>query len=364
MRELKILAVVIFFTLVTYYLVEPYAHSQMHKHVEGHDFIYDGKLDVEEAKARIEKIKKDKEEAEKVVASSKDAKAKAAAEATIAQCSTDLKKAEATLATKKAFWDDVAKIANLKGDATHGEEVYAMCQGCHMEGAMNMGGVTPPSLEHAGALYDKNYLIALVKNPAMGSNVDHKYADTSMHPMGSIMSMVTTDQDIADVVAYLKSKKAGEVTPKEAFVDACGRCHALRYEKWTQVGFRPAPKEDIKTGTDIAMLDFNKKVAQEQIALANYLGKLPPDLSIIVRARSEHFLETFVEDPQSQLPGTAMPRVGLTKESYDKVIEYLEDSGDTKRHERSQVGTYVMIFMLFFALAAILWKKEVWKELH
>ena len=40
MREIKILAVVVFFTLITYWGVEPYAHSQMHKHVESEDFAY------------------------------------------------------------------------------------------------------------------------------------------------------------------------------------------------------------------------------------------------------------------------------------------------------------------------------------
>ena len=39
-KEPIILAVVVFFTLVTYYLVEPYAHHVMHKHVESENFAY------------------------------------------------------------------------------------------------------------------------------------------------------------------------------------------------------------------------------------------------------------------------------------------------------------------------------------
>ena len=39
-KEPLILAVVVFFTLVTYYLVEPYAHHVMHKHVESEGFAY------------------------------------------------------------------------------------------------------------------------------------------------------------------------------------------------------------------------------------------------------------------------------------------------------------------------------------
>jgi ubiquinol-cytochrome c reductase cytochrome c1 subunit len=40
MRELKVLIVVVVFTLITYWGVEPFAHSQMHPHVEPADYEY------------------------------------------------------------------------------------------------------------------------------------------------------------------------------------------------------------------------------------------------------------------------------------------------------------------------------------
>jgi ubiquinol-cytochrome c reductase cytochrome c1 subunit len=94
------------------------------------------------------------------------------------------------------------------------------------------------------------------------------------------------------------------------------------------------------------------------------MGKLPADLSMYIRSRGEHFIKTFVENPQNYLAGTAMPRVGVTAESAEKVIEYLEDAGDYKRHEREEVGKNVLIYMIFFIIAAVLWKKEVWRDLH
>ena len=94
------------------------------------------------------------------------------------------------------------------------------------------------------------------------------------------------------------------------------------------------------------------------------MGKLPPDLSMYIRSRGEHFLETFIENPQSHLAGTAMPRVGVTAESAEKVIEHLADSGDTKRHEREAIGKNVMIYIVIFAIFALLWKKQVWRDLH
>ncbi|HFS82345.1 MAG TPA: cytochrome c1 [Epsilonproteobacteria bacterium] len=315
MREFKILAVVVFFTLVTYWGVEPFAHSQMHKHVEGHHFKYDGTADIEEA--------------------------------------TTEKKA-----VKEAFWTEVKSISVMKGNAANGEAVYANCMGCHNGAGVNMGGVIPPNLDHAGAIYDKDYLIALIKDPAMASNVDHKYADTSTHPMGSIKFMVSDPQQIADVVAYLMEKKAGEVTPKEAYEEACGRCHAMRYAKWTQIGETPMFKEEKDA------LAHKIKVLDEQAAVKAYMGKLPPDLSMIIRARGEHFLETFVENPQAQLPGTSMPRVGLTEEGYEKVEHYLTEIGDPSKEARAALGPWVIGFFFIFTILAYLWKKAMWRGHH
>jgi len=315
MRELKILAVVTFFSLLIYILVEPFAHSQMHKHVEGHNFVYTGEADIAEA--------------------SKDKKA-----------------------VKEKFWSEVTKIASLKGDAKAGEAVFANCTACHNGANVNMGGVVPPALDHAGSIYDKNYLIALIKDPAMASNVDHKYADTSTHPMGSIKYTVNTDADIANVVAYMLKEKSGEVTPKEAYEQACARCHAMRYDKLTQIGTTPNFKHEKDA------LAHKIKVIEEQDAVKKYMGKLPPDLSMIIRARGEGFLETLVENPQSQLPGTSMPRVGLSKDGYEKVQAYLTAIGDPSKPERERLGPWVLGFFIIFSILAFLWKKEKWRGHH
>ena len=118
----------------------------------------------------------------------------------------------------------------------------------------------------------------------------------------------------------------------------------------------------IKVKKDDLMYEINFIKYKESIT--GFMGKLPPDLSMYYMSRGTHFLETIIEDPQSQLPGTAMPRVGVTAESMEKVIEFLEDSGDAKRHKREEVGKNVMIYIVIFALFAILWKKQVWRDLH
>ena len=328
MRELKIFAVVAFFSVLTYYLVEPYAHHEMHKKVdangveikmESHGFTYDGTDDIAEAERKGD---------------------------------------EALVSKKKAFWTEVKTVAALKGDAAAGEAGFGMCLGCHNGANMNMGGVIPPNLDHAGTIYDKNYLIAVIKDPAMASNVDHKYADTMMHPMGSIKSMLSDNQQIADVVAYLLEHKAGEVTAKEAFTEACVRCHAVRYTKTTQLG--DTPKFKFKKDA----LAHEIKVIEEQDMVKAYMGNLPPDLSMMIRARGAHYMETFIANPQGQLPGTSMPRVGLNEEGYEKVKAYLTEAGDPSKKAREELGPWVIGFFVFFTILAFLWKKSMWRDLH
>jgi len=312
-KEPLILAVVIFFSLVTYYLVEPFAHHEMHKHVESEGFAY----------------------------------------------------------------ADLPEITKT-GDAVNGKALVtgaAACTGCHsikkdglpamMEPQMAAAsyGVNPPDLSNAGVVFDAKFLSDLIKNPAHALKVEHKYdaAKGKMHPMVPFYGAGgDMDQEVADMVAYLKSIAVSEeeLTPEIAFENACGRCHAVHYEKWTQIGEKPAFKHKKDE------LAFDIKVLEYQDSLKAYMGKLPPDLSMYIRSRGEHFISTLVENPQNQLEGTAMPRVGVTKHSMEKVIEYLEDAGDAKRHEREAIGKNVMIYIVIFALFALLWKKQVWKDLH
>lgn len=377
MKELKIFAVVAAFSLILYWGVEPFAHSQMHKHVDGHGLVYDGKADTDEVKTKLKELseepKKLKEiisELEKKLVENKDINKTEVEEmiksskAKLAKIPEEIAKNNKLLTKKKDFWAEVHKITKLKGNPTVGEGGYAMCMGCHMEGAPNMGGAIPPPLDHAGAIYDKNYLIALIKDPAMAMNTDHKFADTMMHPMGSVKSMFVDGQAIADVVAYIAKEKAKEPTPKIAYQEACMRCHANRYGKLTQLGEIPKFKTDIMTGHSIAEYDYKKKVAQEQVLVSAYMGKLPPDLSIIYRARSESFLETLMENPQSQLAGTAMPRVGLNKQGMEKVMTYLQQTGDPSKPKREALGPWVIGFFIIFTILAFLWKQAHWRDLH
>ena len=313
MKELLILVVVTIFTLVTYYLVEPFAHSQMHKHVEGKEFAY----------------------------------------------------------------NDLAKVEKV-GDVARGKDLVmgaGACIGCHSINVENMPapmdavssaaayGVNPPDLSNAGVVYDGKFLHDLIKNPAHALDVEHKFDMNKgqMHPMVQFYGAGgDIDQEVADMVTYLQSiaVKQEDLTPALAYEVACGRCHEVRYERWTQIGTKPMFKHKKDE------LVFDIKVLDYKDSLKAYMGKLPPDLSMYIRSRGEHYIKTFIEDPQAYLAGTSMPRVGVSAETAEKVIEYLEDSGDTKRHERESIGMNVMIYIVIFAIFALLWKKQVWRDLH
>ncbi len=287
MKEFKILAVVVFLTAIVYIGVEPYAHSKLHPAVAPADFQF-----------------QDLERSGKV------------------------------------------------GDAARGAEAFmrAGCIGCHglesqgmpfamdNQSASMAFGVVPPDLSSAGLIYDATFLAALIKDPAKAMMVDHKFNENNPHPMTSFYGLGgDLDQEVADIVAYLKSIAPSSTTGAEIFDDACLRCHGMKY-------------------------DNGKLMPTEVDAILAYMGTVPPDLSPMIRARGHHFLETFINNPQKHLEGTSMPRVGLTQEAQLQVVEYMESIGDSKKAERERVGLYIMGYFVILSIFAYLWKEKIWKE--
>jgi ubiquinol-cytochrome c reductase cytochrome c1 subunit len=250
--------------------------------------------------------------------------------------------------------ENVADVKAVEGNATNGEAlVAANCTACHsieakgfpkvMDNASSAAayGVTPPDLSSAGKLYDETYLAAFIKNPAIASKVAHKFVDGRAHPMPSYDYM--QPQEIADMVAFLKSIAPKEMTNKEVFADACQRCHAIKYA-------------DMKGGS---MAAFTPNVE-----IKHYMGKLPPDLSQYIKSRGHEYLETFVNNPEKHLEGTAMPRVGLNEEAQAQVVSYLEEIGDSKKAQREELGPKFLIYLVIFAIFGFLWKASKWRDVH
>ncbi len=304
MKELKILFIIAVLVGITYWGIEPYAHSKMHPHHEPATFAY------------------------------ADVKAPA-----------------------------------LKGDPQKGAQAIMNngCTGCHSIKSQNIPapmdpvaasasyGVNPPDLSNIGAVVDQKFLAGVIKDPVKAFKLAHKFGDNKPFPMPAFFG---SDQDLADIVAYLVSIAPKEISPKEAFVTACGRCHNMRYDNWTVIGEKPKFKNEIEKA------DFELKLAKYEDNLKKYLGTTPPDLSMFIRSRGHEYIRDFIEDPQKLLHGTAMPRVGLTKEATEKVITYLEKVGDRKKEKRNSLGVWVLLYFAVFAVLAYLWKQKIWRDVH
>lgn len=347
MKELKTLLIVIFFTLFLYWGIEPFAHSKLNPPVEPANYDFAAE-DVALAKTNLEKANANLEKAKKV-----------GLDDMVKNAQNEVEIAKTSLDRYSSFWSDINAIDLKAGDAANGEVAFqASCMGCHSlkaggyeplvseaEGS-EMYGVNPPDLSSAGKIYDDKFLAALIKNPVMALKVDHKfdfeYASEAIHPMTPFYGAGTKDDlnaEIADIVAYLKAvAPKEELSTKAVFMDACSRCHDVKYDEVYVGGNREKLNE--------------------------YMGMTPPDLSMYIRSRSNEYLHNFINDTQKMLVGTSMPRVGLTKEAEDKVIAYMESVGDSKKDEREKISIYVMIYFVILAVFAGLWKRKIWSKLH
>ncbi len=325
-KEGRILAIIIVLVGYIYWGFEPFAHHEMHPHVEEASFAFDGKQDV----AALEHEGKDATET-------------------------------------KAFWASVLKTAEHKGDAVAGKTLFtANCTACHSmksEGfaelmsdadAAASYGVTPPDLSLAGKIYDRNFLIAFIANPVKAMHIEHKYSagGEKVFPMPASDSL--QPQEIVSIVAYMVEAASKVPAPKvkegasefeiskaankEVFETACGRCHAMGY-----AGIQARTPAD---------------------AMSKYIGATPPDLSQYIRSRGDHYLHNFINDPQRKLHGTGMPRVGLNEKAQEQVVEYMTQVGDSKKDEREALGPKVLIYLAILALFSFLWKRKIWKDLH
>jgi ubiquinol-cytochrome c reductase cytochrome c1 subunit len=233
MKEFKILAVLIALVGITYYGIEPYAHSVMHPEVAPADFTFQ-----------------------------------------------DVKNVDTTIA----------------GNATNGKAlVEANCIACHAidkagypammpnADAAASYGVVPPDLSQAGRIYDKNYLANFIFDPVTAMHLQHKYNPESgkAFPMPSYNWM--SPQDIMDVVAYLQSVAVKVSEDKEGhkatFEAACGRCHNMQY-----AGFEATtPADVIKTHMGATPPDLSQYIKSRG---AHYLHSFVNDPQVLLKGTS------------------------------------------------------------------------------
>lgn len=192
------------------------------------------------------------------------------------------------------------------------------------------------------------------------------------------------------------------------FASYCLGCHSLKYERWSRLGAdlkipEPLLTQDlVPPGAKAADYILTHMPAADAEA---WFGKVPPDLSLMVRARGTsyiyQFLTTFYVDPARQtgannlrLPSTAMPDVlseleGLKaavfkQDAFDHfeplapgrmslaeydgfvrdTVNFLDYVSEPTQLERRQLGVWVVLFLLVFTWLTWLVKREYWKDVR
>ena len=194
------------------------------------------------------------------------------------------------------------------------------------------------------------------------------------------------------------------------FVNYCMSCHSASYMRYGRLA------EDLGLDEDavIENLAFSGAKIGETMDIAmrpedaeKWLGKVPPDLSVISRSRGADwlytYLLTFYQDENGDwnnttLPNASMPHVMwqmqgiqkpvyathdgqeavdhlvlassglLTPEEYQDsvrdLVTFLEYLGEPAQVKRKNVGVWVLLFLALFTMVAYLLKAEYWRDVH
>ena len=194
------------------------------------------------------------------------------------------------------------------------------------------------------------------------------------------------------------------------FVNYCLSCHSASYMRYNRLA------EDLDLDEEVVMENLvfadvkigeTMEIAMRPKDAEDWLGTVPPDLSLISRSRGADwlytYLLTFYQDESGgwnnqTLPNASMPHVlwqlqGIQKpvyatESGHEVIDHLalaepglqspeeyEDSvrdlvtfldylGEPAKVKRKNIGVWVLLFLALFALISYALKAEYWRDVH
>jgi ubiquinol-cytochrome c reductase cytochrome c1 subunit len=194
------------------------------------------------------------------------------------------------------------------------------------------------------------------------------------------------------------------------FVNYCFSCHSASYMRYNRLAEDLGIDEDIVL-RDLAFADVNigdtMDIAMRPGDAEAWLGKIPPDLSVISRSRGNDWLFTymksFYQDESGEwnnlvLPNASMPHVlwqlqgiqepvwsshgdvrviehleltspGLqTPQEYEQTVRdlvtFLDYLGEPSKLKRKNVGIWVLLFLVLFTLVAYALKVEYWRDVH
>jgi ubiquinol-cytochrome c reductase cytochrome c1 subunit len=200
----------------------------------------------------------------------------------------------------------------------------------------------------------------------------------------------------------------------KAFITNCLNCHSAQFMRWghlTQIGLT---EDQIKANL---MFDPNTKFSDYMTTALDpkdgksWFGAPPPDLTLVARVRGSDWIYTYLRsyyvDPASPtgwnnevFPNVGMPHVlhdlqgsmtkavvgekeshgkkepvtklvierkgTMTTQEYDMyvrdLVNYLTFMGEPARVKRTQIGVFVLFFLTLAFFAALIVKREYWKD--
>ncbi len=201
------------------------------------------------------------------------------------------------------------------------------------------------------------------------------------------------------------------------FANYCMGCHSLNYMRYSRLATDLELTEE--QVTENLIFDRDKKIgdlmtiAMNQDDASEWLGAVPPDLSVVARSRGADwiysFLKSYYVDPNRPtgwnnyvFENTSMPHVlwdlqginvmpehgddeegdshaglpefasvqagSMSPEEYDEtvrdLVNYIQYVGEPAALKRASMGVWVLLYISVFTFIAYLLKKEFWRDIH
>jgi len=221
------------------------------------------------------------------------------------------------------------------------------------------------------------------------------------------MELLSAENDVDNIASLQRGARN--------FMNYCSGCHSAKYVRWKTI------MEDLELTEDqvVENLMFNAEKTFETIQVnmpeesaMRWFGTVPPDMSLLARAKGTDYVYSFLKgfylDPESPtgvdnlyLAGTSMPNVlwqlqgyqeavfveeegadgsvsrhfesfepvtagTLSDEEFDGFVRdtanFLEYISEPVRSTRRVLGTWVLMFLIFFFIVASMLKKQIWKD--
>jgi len=173
----------------------------------------------------------------------------------------------------------------------------------------------------------------------------------------------------------------------ETVTSVCMACHSLKYIKYRdllKLGYTPGEVDVKRADRDIDSALLSQMPAD---SAAQAFGKVPPDLSLMARAREGggryiySLVTGFFLDPAGNVDnrvfhGIKMPDImgfsGVTDAAQRAQLEgtvrdaaiFLEWAADPKAEERRSLGFYVIGYLAVLTVLLYLLKRRVWGRLR